>query len=457
MESLSLDNYKKLQKIPRIPGHGRLISRQRKYLDEYALHIDSICKKLQSGTDGLVRSYLHGPLSEHAEEIIEGVMVGDAEPLVIWARGSGPGDLNGNGNERTIEQLLDVNKWTLTNEERKRLLEYWHKSATDQLLLDLKIMTRDHALEKRRLTSLFNKADAQVFDQVDIVGITTTGLANNADLLRNLDAKVLICEEAGEVLESHVLTTFLPTIQHAILIGDHLQLRPKISTKRLSAEYDSDGSKYNLDESLFERLANFSLPNHHMSTGEDEDADGPIRFPVAQLDNQRRMHPSIASLVRGTLYPDLCDHPRTHSYDEVSGFKRRLFWLDHRNTEDPDDPEDPMRSKTNKWEAEMVISMVKHLCKQEQYKPGEIAILTPYIGQLRQLRDQLEGIVDLVIADQDLADLDESEAEEGVKDSNNYNRRTLEKGKLSDQVRIATVDNFQVRSFPKRWNITIKC
>lgn len=94
----------------------------------------------------------------------------------------------------------------------------------------------------------------------------------------------------------------------------------------------------------------------------------------------------------------------------------------------------------------MVISVVKHLCKQEYYKPGEIAILTPYIGQLRLLRDQLEGIVDLVIAEQDMADLDESEAEEDANGSNNHNRRTVGKGKLSDQVRIATVDNFQVRS-----------
>lgn len=446
MDSLSLDNYKKHKKIHRIPRHGRLISGQQKRLDELSVKISDICKRLQSGTDETVGAFLRKRFPIQERQITEGVMIGEGNPLTIWVRGSAPGDLTGNGDERTIEQMLSVNKWTLTNDERKRLLEHWHKSAVEELLLELQNLIQQHALEKRELTSLFSQADAQVFSQVDVVGITTTGLANNADLLRNLRAKVLICEEAGEVLESHVLTAFLPSVQHAILIGDHLQLRPKISKKMLSAEQDSDGLRYNLDESLFERLANFRLPSHHISTRESEDTDDPIRFPVEQLDHQRRMHPSIASLVRGTLYPNLCDHARTHSYDGVVGFKRRLFWLDHRNTEDPDDPEDPMRSKTNTWEAEMVISVVKHLCKQEHYKAGDIAILTPYVGQLRLLRDQLEGIVDLIIAKQDQADLDESETEEDANGSRNRNnRRIVGKGKLLDQVRIATVDNFQAR------------
>lgn len=443
LESLSLDSYKKLQKIPRIPGHGRFINGQRRKLDELAIDIGHVFKKLESGLDGVLGPYLQRRFPMQEREIVRGSMATDPEPLATWARGNGPGDPNGNGLGRRIEQLLAVDKWTLTNDERRRLLEYWHKSATEELTLQLQVLTQRHASEKQRLTSLYNQADAQIFDQVDVVGVTTTGLANNAELLHNLNAKVLICEEAGEVLESHVLTTFLPSVEHAILIGDHLQLRPKISTKRLSAEYDSDEPSYNLDVSLFERLATFGLRRLNSSTGEH--GYDIIHFPVTQLNVQRRMHPSIASLVRGTLYPRLCDELQTHSYDEVLGFKHRLFWLDHRKNEDPDDPEDPMRSKTNAWEADMVISIVKHLYKQGHYKPGEIAILTPYTGQLRLLEDQLEGIVDLVIGDQDLADLNES------KESAKSHRKIGnidQKGKLADSVRIATVDNFQVRILP---------
>lgn len=453
LESLSIDSYKKLQKIPRIPGHGRLINERRNRLDELATNICHVYHIFASGIEGIVRSYLQRRSPMHEREIVQGALVTDSEPLGAWVDGSGPGDLIGNGEERTIEQLLVVGKWTLTNEERKRLLQYWHKSAMEELLLQLQVLTQKHASEKEHLTSLHNQADAQVFDQVDVVGITTTGLANNADLLRSLKAKVLICEEAGEVLESHVLTTLLPSIEHAILIGDHLQLRPKISMKRLSAEYDSDGPRYNLDESLFERLANFSIPNQNKLTGGD--VNDPIRFPVAQLSNQRRMHPSIASLVRGTLYPDLCDHPRTHSYPGIPGFKRRLFWLDHRNTEDPDHPEDPMRSKTNTWEAEMVASMVKHLFSQGEYREGQIAILTPYIGQTKLLKDKIDSIGYLLIADNELGVLDES-AEDVAKCRNRRTLRTIQTTKMSDYMRISTVDDFQVRLNPHELDITMK-
>lgn len=40
----------------------------------------------------------------------------------------------------------------------------------------------------------------------------------------------MLVEEAGQVLEAHVLGCLVDTIQHLILIGDPLQLRPGINT-----------------------------------------------------------------------------------------------------------------------------------------------------------------------------------------------------------------------------------
>lgn len=39
---------------------------------------------------------------------------------------------------------------------------------------------------------------------------------------------MVVVEEAAEVLEAHVLSCLSPSIEHLILIGDHLQLRPKV-------------------------------------------------------------------------------------------------------------------------------------------------------------------------------------------------------------------------------------
>lgn len=40
---------------------------------------------------------------------------------------------------------------------------------------------------------------------------------------------MLLVEEAGQVLEAHILGSLVQSIEHVIMIGDPLQLRPNIS------------------------------------------------------------------------------------------------------------------------------------------------------------------------------------------------------------------------------------
>jgi superfamily I DNA and/or RNA helicase len=39
----------------------------------------------------------------------------------------------------------------------------------------------------------------------------------------------MLVEEAGQVLEAHVLGSLVPSVEHLILIGDPLQLRPTLN------------------------------------------------------------------------------------------------------------------------------------------------------------------------------------------------------------------------------------
>ena len=79
--------------------------------------------------------------------------------------------------------------------------------------------------------------------------MTTTCAARSHDMLVALGAKVIIVEEAAEILEAHILTSLTPSTEHLILIGDHLQLRPSVAVDVLAR-------KHNLNVSLFERLIN---------------------------------------------------------------------------------------------------------------------------------------------------------------------------------------------------------
>ena len=54
-----------------------------------------------------------------------------------------------------------------------------------------------------------------------IIGCTTTGAAKYADDIRAISPGVLLVEEAGEILESHIVTALGTSITQMILIGDH--------------------------------------------------------------------------------------------------------------------------------------------------------------------------------------------------------------------------------------------
>jgi len=52
-----------------------------------------------------------------------------------------------------------------------------------------------------------------------VVGLTTTGAAKNIRLLGLLAAKVVVIEEAAEVLEAHVITALSPSTSHVMMIA----------------------------------------------------------------------------------------------------------------------------------------------------------------------------------------------------------------------------------------------
>ncbi|KAI9709048.1 MAG: hypothetical protein M1820_003494 [Bogoriella megaspora] len=324
---------------------------------------------------------------------------------------------------RALEALETVHVFHMNRRERQKLYNCW--------LADMRQILRDRLVSslatyqkaKDEYDHIKDDLKLRCLNQANIIGITTSGLARNLTLLRKLRSKVLICEEAGEVLEAHLLTALLPSIEHAILIGDHLQLRPQVNNFDLSRENPA-GKKYSLDVSLFERLV--------------EPEGGVSGLPFSTLEIQRRMHPSISSLVRRTIYPTLQDFPTVQTYPPVSGVKPRLFWLDHRQPESGAEDSNST-SHTNDFEVEMVASVVSHLVRQSVYDSTDIAVLTPYLGQLFKLRRNLSKRFEIVVSDRDAKDLEDA----GLPDELAPQPVHTSRSTLLDALRIATIDNFQ--------------
>jgi hypothetical protein len=67
---------------------------------------------------------------------------------------------------------------------------------------------------KKWVDNITAELNLRVLEQADIIGVTTSRLARNVKLLCGVNVKLLICEEAGKVLEAHLLTALLPSLEH---------------------------------------------------------------------------------------------------------------------------------------------------------------------------------------------------------------------------------------------------
>ncbi|KAL7272005.1 hypothetical protein RUND412_005210 [Rhizina undulata] len=412
--------------------------------------LESSCKKIFSNSQNSLHAYLNEFQPEQCQSLFGGidgdgfetVVSGDRSKVISeWLRGTGARDRpkrNIPTSDRPLTHFVhEQNLFRLSIRERQKLKNFWEFDMRKNVQEEMSTGLTEYDAARNDLSSQYQSRDLRILNDCHVIGVTTNGLAKYSDMLRSLSSKVLIVEEAAEVLEAHLLTAFLPKLEHAILIGDHLQLRPQIANYELSMEHNT-GKLYAFDESLFERLTNERY----------NDAS----FPFSTLDTQRRMHPSISSLIRNTLYPELRDHEATRTHPEVVGMARRLFWYDHRNLETGagvDKDEVGGTSHTNKFEVDFTVGLVRHLVRQGVYKQKEIAVLTPYLGQLKLLREKLNSVIEVVVAEKDQEDLEKKEDEEneagiwGNQKANALVSQELRKGKLGGEVKIATIDNFQ--------------
>ncbi|KNZ77104.1 NFX1-type zinc finger-containing protein 1 [Termitomyces sp. J132] len=330
--------------------------------------------------------------------------------------------------DRSLDELLlEGDIWAFSTIERKKLHAYWeqqvrehiyHNNMEDFERLRAKYM---HALQ------VYNQGKDEIRRQllrnIDIIGCTTTGAAKLTSLLKGLGPRTMLVEEAGQVLEAHILGSLVPSVEHLILVGDPLQLRPTLNNYSLSMDSKFGRQLYKFDMSLMERLA---------SSG----------FPMSQIGVQRRMRPAISNLIRQkTLYPNLIDHEIVTRYPDVRGFAKNVFFLSHSHRENGGAEESSSKYNEFETQAQMVKDLVLYLLRQGCYsQEGDIVVLCAYLGQLAHVRDALADLVAIVIDDRDKADLADQEADQEA-DSTDDTR--VEHVKVTRRVRLRTVDNYQ--------------
>lgn len=299
-----------------------------------------------------------------------------------WRCGQGPGTFANQAlkNHRSV--------WEIAAPLRTKLVGKWFSAILQEKVERVQELARQYDLTQGRIDAQFSENKAFILRNKRIIGCTTTAASKYTKLITSAQPDIVIVEEAAEIQESHTLTALTPSVKQLIQIGDHNQLRPKINNYQLTVE---KGDGYDLNRSLFERLV---LQGH----------------PHTTLQKQHRMHPDISFLVRELTYPHLEDGPNTSTREFIRGLEDRVNFVNHNHPEIQDNRIGDRRdqgsksSKENEFEARMVLNTVRFLA-QQGYGTKSMVVLTPYLGQLRLVRDILLDDVDPLLSDLDSHEL----------------------------------------------------
>lgn len=264
--------------------------------------------------------------------------------------------LNDSMNDTEVSQIRDI--WNLSSENKWRLYRYWifqycniiHRKI-DQNEEEFKNACKAHL-------EIQMQEDKDIMKHATVIGMTTTCAAKYQPVLKELGPRIIVVEEAAEVLEAHVITTLSKQCEHLILIGDHQQLKPNPTVYKLA-------QNFNLDLSLFERMIKNKLEYNC-------------------LQQQHRMRPEIAKIMK-IIYPSLLNHEIVHTYQDIKGVSKNVFFVDHSEKESS---EEESRSRSNQHEAEYIAGLCKYLLLQG-YSPYQITVLTLYSGQLFCLKQKM--------------------------------------------------------------------
>ena len=278
--------------------------------------------------------------------------------------------------------------WVMDHAARRARLNTWKLTLLQEQVSRICTLAQRFRQCQVRLEEALNERTASILKRKRVIGCTTTAAAKYARDLQNASPGVILVEEAGEILESHILTAISSNTKQLVLIGDHKQLRPKVNNYALTVE---KGDGYDLNRSLFERL---------VLAG----------YPHTTLTNQHRMCPEISSIVKHLTYPNLLDDKKTLNRPSPRGLQDRVIFFNHGHPESEikqiGDRRDQgaKASKQNEFEVEMMLKFVRYLA-QQGYGTDKLVVLTPYLGQLHLLRTQLSKENDPILNDLDSFDL----------------------------------------------------
>ena len=251
------------------------------------------------------------------------------------------------------EILKKTDIWNLSEVDKYTFIYSVFHIGIDESFEEMNSILEQIEIQQRNKKSIDDTNKLRFLKHQDIVGATIVGASVHLSLIQKLAPRIVLVEEAAEVLEPCLVAALTKSVEKLILIGDHKQLKPQVDTFYLRKEF-------NFHISMMERLIH-------------------LGFPYEKLVRQGRMRPEFSCMLKD-IYPD---------YEDFEGIAEKnktihclpfsMFFWSHSYDEVKD------RSARNPGEANMVIALALFFIASG-IPEDEITILCAYLGQVQLVR-----------------------------------------------------------------------
>ena len=121
-----------------------------------------------------------------------------------WMQGLDAGVLSDEAHVQASARI-----WSMDSSARQQLLDKWRHEVDTEVLESICSASTPYNTRQDAIRREFSKS---ILQGKRIIACTTAGAAIHAEALEQVGPEVLLVEEAGEILESHVLTALSSTV-----------------------------------------------------------------------------------------------------------------------------------------------------------------------------------------------------------------------------------------------------
>jgi regulator of nonsense transcripts 1 len=220
----------------------------------------------------------------------------------------------------------------------------------------------------REIRELEQRITDEVLSGAEV--LCTTNIGAGHFTIANRKFSIVLIDEATQATEPSALVPIVKGARQLILVGDHRQLPPTVTSRR--------AEEGGLNIPLFERLLSNGIPAHMLTT-------------------QYRMHPTIREFPSARFYENrLEDGCSSAQRPPVAGF----LWPDWDKpvsfvpVHGSEIEEEAGSSRSNMDEAAIVIKIVNDLLAPGDISAEDIGVISPYAGQVRLIRSMMNDEID---------------------------------------------------------------